>query len=116
MFDNATPTAIVIFLAVVLMLTTIGSVIFFWTTGHPDDKAAIMSRYPWLFRDRSRVRSSQRSYGTEPDREPPGTVYREPVPTLREQLEAATDDELLEAMALAKDEDGGERWAESRIA
>ena len=64
MFDNATPTAIVIFLAVVLMLTTIGSVIFFWTTGHPDDKAAIMSRFPWLFRHREvrrRLRQGRRS-------------------------------------------------------
>jgi hypothetical protein len=75
-----------------------------------------MSRFPWLFRQRSRVRSSQRSYAQEPYREPLGTVARNGVPALVERLEAASDDELLEALALAKDEDGGDRWAESRIA
>lgn len=62
------------------------------------------------------IPTEQRSYAVEQRAELPGTEDGNDVPDVLELLEQADDDQLLDILAGLRGEDGGYRFAESRVA
>lgn len=76
----------------------------------------IMSRARQAVPTRAANQTEQRSDAAEPGREPSGTEAGNLVPDILERLEALDDDQLLDILALLRDDQGEYRFAESRVA
>lgn len=104
----------------ILLLITTAAWLFIRWEGEPSrwDRLIkyIMLRFPPTPPDRSTNQTEQRSYAAEPGREPSGTEDGNPVPDIVERLEALDDDQLLDILALLRDDQGEYRFAESRVA